>query len=50
MKLKYILPLILFSMQASAADLTANINGINPPIKNTNPPIKNNGAFKKIPH
>lgn len=43
MKLKYILPLILFSMQASAADLTANINEINPP-------IKNNSAFEKIPH
>jgi hypothetical protein len=41
--LKYALPFVFFSMQVSAADLSGNINEINPP-------IETNSAFEKVPH
>src|ERR1700692_4918607 len=43
MKVKYILPFIFCSMQASAVDLSENI-------KEINPPIEKNSAFEKVPH
>jgi hypothetical protein len=41
--IKYVLPFIFCSMQASAADLSGNINEINPPVETSS-------AFEKVPH